>query len=59
MHQTWQACERFVMLGCIAFGMLQRIALKFQGQIWASFTRLLRTRSRALPAEQTVKEVLT
>jgi hypothetical protein len=58
VHQTWQACERFVMLGCIALGMLQLIALKYQGQIWASFTRFLRTRSRALPSERTVKEVL-
>ena len=58
VHETWQACERFVMLGCIALGLLQLIALKFQGQIWASFTHFLRTRSRALPSERTVKEVL-
>ena len=31
---------------------------KFQNQIWASFSRFLRTRSRALPSERTVKEVL-
>ena len=31
---------------------------KFQNQIWASFSRFLRTWSRALPSERTVKEVL-
>lgn len=58
VQRTWLACERFVMLGCVALGMLQLIALKFQGPIWASFTCYLRTRSRALPSERTVKEVL-
>src|SRR5436190_24378908 len=55
VQETWEACERFVMLGCIALGLLQLIALKFPEQIWASFTRFLRTRSRALPSERTVK----
>jgi hypothetical protein len=59
VHQPWRACEGFVLLGCIALGLLQLVALKFQGQIWASFTRFLRTRSRVLPSERTVKEVLT
>jgi hypothetical protein len=38
--------------------MLELMALKFHGSIWASFTCYLRTRSRALPSERTVKEVL-
>ncbi len=58
VQRTWLACERFVMLGCVALGMLQLIALKFPGPIWASFACYLRTRSRALPSERTVKEVL-
>jgi hypothetical protein len=58
VQETWVACERFVMLGCIALGLLQLIALKFPEQIWVSFTRFLRTRSRALPSERTVKAVL-
>ena len=58
VQQTWLACERFVMLGCVALGMLQLVALKFHGSIWASFTCYLRTRSRALPSERTVKEVI-
>jgi hypothetical protein len=58
VQQTWLACERFVMLGCLAVGMLQLMALKFPGPIWDSFTSYLRTRSRTLPSERTVKEVL-
>src|SRR2546427_9838920 len=55
---TWKACERCVLWCCIALGQLQLIALKFPEQIWASFTRFLRSRSRALPSERTVKAVL-
>ena len=58
VQQTWLACERFVMLGCVALGLLQLMSLKFQGSIWHAFTCYLRTRSRALPSERTVKEVL-
>jgi hypothetical protein len=57
-QQTWLACERFVMLGCLALGMLQLMSLKFHGSIWNLRTAYLRTRSRALPSERTVKEVL-
>jgi DDE superfamily endonuclease len=58
VRRTWQACERFVMLGCIAVGLLQLVALKFHGQVWGGFSMFLRTRSRALPSERTVKAVL-
>jgi hypothetical protein len=58
VQQTRLACERFVMLGCLALGMLQLMSLKFHGSIWDAFTGYLRTRSRALPSERTVKEVL-
>ncbi len=58
VQKTWQACERFVMLGCITLGLLQLVALKFQDQVWGAFRLFLRTRSRALPSERTVKEVL-
>jgi len=58
VQKTWQACERFVMLGCIAGGLLQLVALKFHGQVWDGFSMFLRTRSRALPSERTVKAVL-
>ncbi len=46
------------MLGCITLGLLQLVALKFQDQVWGAFRLFLRTRSRALPSERTVKEVL-
>jgi len=59
VQKTWQACERFVMLGCITLGLLQLVALKFQHQVWEAFSLFLRTRNRALPSERTVKEVLT
>lgn len=55
---TWQACERFVMLGCIALGLLQLVALKFSHQVWQNFNMFLRTRSRTLPSERTVKAVI-
>jgi hypothetical protein len=58
VQQTWLACERFVMLGCLALGMLQLMSLKCHGAIWDSFTAYLRTRSRTLPSERTVKAVL-
>ena len=58
VQRTWLACERFVRLGCVALGMLQLMALKFHGPIWAAFTCYLRTRSRALSSERTVKEVM-
>lgn len=58
VRMTWQACERFVMLGCIALGLLQLVALKFPHQVWRGFKSFLRTRSRALPSERTVKAVV-
>jgi hypothetical protein len=38
--------------------LLQLVALKFPHQVWEAFRLFLRTRSRALPSERTVKEVL-
>jgi hypothetical protein len=58
VRRTWQACERFVMLGCVAVGLLQLVALKFPEQVWNGFHMFLRTRSRTLPSERTVKAVL-
>lgn len=58
VHRTWQACEEFVVLGCIALGLLQLVALKFPDFIWTTCPFFLRTRSRHLPSEKTVKAVL-
>lgn len=55
----WNAYERFTMLAAISLGILQLIALKFPGVIWQEFDGFLRTRSRELPSERTVKHVMT
>lgn len=54
----WEAYERFVMLGAISLGLLQIIAIKFNDSIWSRFDAFLRTRSRQLPSERTVKHVI-
>jgi len=54
----WQAYERFMLCGCIATGLLQLCALKFPKQIWQQHSLFLRTQSRLIPSERTVKAVL-
>jgi hypothetical protein len=54
----WNAYERFTMLAAISLGILQLIALKFPGEIWKGYDGFLRTRSRKLPSERTVKHVI-
>ena len=54
----WEAYERFAMMGAIALGLLQMIALKYTDSVWAQFDGFLRTRSRALPSERTVRIVI-
>ena len=54
----WEAYERFAMLGAIALGLLEIIALKDSDYIWSHFDAYLRTRSRQLPSERTVKYVV-
>ena len=58
VQHCWEAYERFVMLGAIALGLLQLIALQFTPAIWQQHVGFLRTRSRALPSERTVKQVI-
>ena len=55
----WEGCERFVMLAAIALGLLQLIALKFSPDVWWRFQTFLRTRSRHMPSERTVKDVVS
>ncbi|MEZ5584442.1 MAG: hypothetical protein R3F37_18280 [Candidatus Competibacteraceae bacterium] len=54
----WQVYEIFVLCAAIAHGRLQLIALRFATEVWQQHTRYLRTRSRALPSEKTVQQVL-
>ncbi|MCP4108516.1 MAG: hypothetical protein GY749_23710 [Desulfobacteraceae bacterium] len=52
------AYERFVMIGAIAQGLLQTVSLKFGNLIRNHFDIFMRTRSRELPSERTVKTVI-
>jgi hypothetical protein len=54
----WDAYEKFVMTGAIAMGLLQIIAVKYTDWVWYKFDLYLRTRSRNLPSERTVKQVI-
>jgi len=53
------AYERFTMSAAIALGLLQLISLKYPQAVWNRFDVYLRTRSRELPSERTVKFVMT
>ena len=58
VKRCWESCEKFVMLGAIALGLLQLIALKYTQLVWDQFDGFLRTRSRELPSERTAKHVM-
>lgn len=58
VEACWQAYEVFVLCAVIAHGLLQLIALRFAAEVWQHHTLYLRTRSRALPSEKTVQQVL-
>jgi hypothetical protein len=55
----WEAYERFVMIGAISLGLLQILAIKFNDTVWKHFDAYLRTQSRNLPSERTVKYVIS
>lgn len=59
VQSCWDAYERFVMLAVIAQGLLQLLSLKFKNLIWSQYDFFLRTQSRSLPSERTVKQVIT
>ena len=58
VRHCFDAYERFVMIGSIALGLLQLISLKYQNSVWREFQGFLRTKSRSLPSERTVKSVI-
>jgi hypothetical protein len=58
VQSCWECYERFAMLAAIALGLLQLIALKFPVEVWGQSHGFLRTRSRSLPSERTVKDVV-
>ena len=57
VKRCFDAYERFVMTAAISLGFLQLIALKYKNSVWNQFDGYLRTRSRVLPSERTVKSV--
>ena len=58
VQACWQAYETFVLCASIALGLLQLIALNYQDTIWSEHRLYLRTQSRDLPSEKTVKQIL-
>ena len=58
VRACWNACEVFVLCAAIALGLLQLIALRFATDVWQQHQWYLRTQSRALPSERTVRQVL-
>ena len=58
VQSCWEGYQRFAMLAAIAPRLLQLIALKFSPEVWGRFNALLRTRSRHIPSERTVKDVI-
>ena len=58
VRSCWQAYEVFVLCAVIAQGLLQLLSLTFSELIWEKHILYLRTRSRYLPSEKTVKQLL-
>ena len=57
--QFFFAYETFVLCAAIVHGLLQFVALRFGTEVWQHHTLYLRTRSRSLPLEKNVRQVLT
>jgi hypothetical protein len=55
----WRAMETFVFCACVAAGLLQLFSLSYQAGLWKQHVLYLRTRSRELPSENTVRQILT
>ncbi|MGB1258114.1 MAG: transposase [Thiolinea sp.] len=54
----WQAMETFVFCASMATGLLQLFAIRYQTGVWKQQILYLRTRSRELPSENTVRQIL-
>jgi hypothetical protein len=55
---TVKATEGYVMLSCIAMGIVQMIALTFSGEIKSGNLRYLRTPTKSIVSEATVMHYL-
>ena len=58
VRDCWRAMECFVLCGTIATGLLQWFALKYHNTLWQQQRLYLRTRSRQLPSENTVRQIV-
>jgi hypothetical protein len=56
--KTINAIEAFVNFGCIAFGILQILAMNYPQTIWSKYTGWLRTKRSEVPSEETVRFVI-
>ena len=54
VRRKLDAYHRYVLLGCIAQGLLQYLALSFRVQVWRSFRSWLRTMNPAQPPSEAV-----
>jgi hypothetical protein len=54
----WRAMEMFVFCAGVAAGLLQCFSLRYQAGLWKQQILYLRTRSRELPSENTVRQIL-
>lgn len=58
VQACWRAMESFVFCACVAAGLLQLFSLKYHDGVWRRHVLYLRTRSRELPSENTVRQIL-
>lgn len=58
VRDCWRAMESFVLCASIAAGLLQLFSLKYADSLWQRQILYLRTRSRHLPSENTVRQIL-
>ena len=56
--KAFMATERFVMIACVAFGLLQMISLRFSKEINDSSFRWLRTKRTVVPSEATTADFM-
>ena len=54
MRRKLDAYHRYVLLGCIAQGLLQYLALYFRVEVWRQFRSWLRTMNPAQPPSEAV-----
>jgi len=58
IKSTVDAIEGYVLLGCIALGLLQIISVKFASMFSSDKVRFMRTRSNTIPSEATVADYI-